>query len=528
MLVTLNEILPQAREQHYAVGAFDCTEDVMIRTMLDTAEQEQAPIILMALEHDLKGRGIRYIAGLVHAVADSYSIPIVLHLDHAENVDIIKKAIEHGFTSVMFDGSQLPVEQNIAISRQVVELAHPHGVTVEAELGIVAGKDIYGEDYPDQGRSQLTEPRDVVDFVKKTGVDALAVSIGTSHGIYVAKPTLDIERLKAIEAVSQVPLVLHGGSGTPEDQVQQAIRYGITKLNVYSDSRIAMFRGMKQSVTIEKREDPLPDIMFRPIRNSLSQLIADRIRLFSSNNKASTKLLQPALASRGKFSGIKPAELAQYIDHTLLKPEATRPAYDQLCQEAKRYHFKSVCVNSGWVPYVVRQLQGTGVTVCAVIGFPLGAMDSQAKAFEARCAIGSGAKELDMVMNIDALKSRQLKMVEADMRAVRRAAGDKIVLKVIIETALLTDEEKVLACEIAKKAGADFVKTCTGFAGGGATVADIALMRKIVGPNMGVKASGGVRDYDKAVAMLNSGANRIGAVAGVAIVTGVRASSPGY
>jgi ketose-bisphosphate aldolase len=287
MLVTLNEVLPQARAQHYAVGAFDCIEDVMIRAILDTAEQEKAPIILMALENDLQGRGMRYISGLVHAVADAYRIPIVLHLDHAENLDIIRKAIDHGFTSVMFDGSQLPFQENIDRSREVVEIAHQHGVAVEAELGFVAGKDIFGADYPGAGKSLLTEPGEVVEFVAKTGVDALAVSIGTSHGVYTAKPNLDIERLQAIEAVSTVPLVMHGGSGTPEDQVQNAIRHGITKLNVYADSRVAMFQGLKRSAENQTRPDPLPDVLFRPIREALSELVAGRIRIFFADNRVS-------------------------------------------------------------------------------------------------------------------------------------------------------------------------------------------------------------------------------------------------
>jgi ketose-bisphosphate aldolase len=287
MLVTLNEVLPQARARHYAVPAFDCMEDVMIRTILETAEQERSPIILMALEHDLQGRGMRYISGLVHAVADAYQIPIVLHLDHAENLDIIRKAIDQGFTSVMFDGSQLAFQENIDRSREVAEIAHRQGVAVEAELGFVAGKDIYGTDYPGAGKSLLTEPSEVVEFVAKTGVDALAVSIGSAHGVYAAKPNLDIERLKAIEAVSSVPLVMHGGSGTPEDQVQNAIRHGITKLNVYADSRVAMFQGLKRSAETQTRADPLPDIMFHPIREALSLLVAERIRMFLAANRAS-------------------------------------------------------------------------------------------------------------------------------------------------------------------------------------------------------------------------------------------------
>jgi deoxyribose-phosphate aldolase len=261
----------------------------------------------------------------------------------------------------------------------------------------------------------------------------------------------------------------------------------------------------------------------------------DQNELISKITSEVMKRLQAELEKRsiqpgttgggGKFSGADPASLAKYIDHTLLRPEATLPQFDKLCDEAKQYKFKSVCVNSCRVSYVVKKLQGTGILVCSVIGFPLGAMDSRAKAFEARRALEEGAKELDMVINIGALKSGDLKVVEEDIRAVRRATRGTTVLKVIIETALLTQEEKVLACELSKKAEANFVKTCTGFGGGGATVEDIALMKRVVGPQMEVKASGGIRDYDKAVALLNAGATRIGAVASVAIVTGQKGQS---
>lgn len=236
--------------------------------------------------------------------------------------------------------------------------------------------------------------------------------------------------------------------------------------------------------------------------------------------------VQPGTAEgSGNIARLAPSELAQYIDHTLLHPDAPLEAFDKLCDEAKQYHFKSVCVNSSRVPYVTRKLQGTDVLVCSVVGFPLGAMDSQSKAFETRRAIAEGAKEIDMVMNVGALKSGDLELVEKDIRAVRLATRSTTVLKVILETSLLTNEEKVLACEIAKKAGADFVKTSTGFAGGGATVEDVALMRRTVGPEMGVKASGGVRDYATAVAMINAGATRIGASSSVAIVTGTSGQS---
>jgi len=212
--------------------------------------------------------------------------------------------------------------------------------------------------------------------------------------------------------------------------------------------------------------------------------------------------------------------MAQYIDHTLLKPEATPPAFDQLCEETITYGFKTVCVNSGWVAYVVNKLKGSRIAVCSVVGFPLGAMHSLGKAFEARQAVEDGAQELDMVLNIGAMKAGDLKAVEADILGVRREAKHPVLLKVIIETCLLTEAEKVKACEIAQKAGADFVKTSTGFSEGGATLEDVALMRKTVGPEMGVKASGGIKDYETAAAMIAAGATRIGAGAGVAIVSG--------
>jgi deoxyribose-phosphate aldolase len=214
------------------------------------------------------------------------------------------------------------------------------------------------------------------------------------------------------------------------------------------------------------------------------------------------------------------SELAGYIDHTLLKPEAVASQFDQLCNEAIQYKFKSVCVNSSWVPFVAKRLRGTGVKICSVIGFPLGEMDTRSKAFEARSAIGNGADELDMVINVGALKSGNVKLVEEDIRAIKRACRSNTILKVILETGLLNDEEKILACEIAKKADADFVKTSTGFSGSGATVHDITLMRRIVGPSMGVKASGGIKTFDQAVGLINAGANRLGCGASVAVVTG--------
>ena len=222
-----------------------------------------------------------------------------------------------------------------------------------------------------------------------------------------------------------------------------------------------------------------------------------------------------------------PADAASIIDHTLLKPEATQDQFDKLCEEAVRYNFWSVCVNTNWVSYCAKKLRGTGVKVCSVVGFPLGAMDARSMAFETRRAIEDGASEIDMVLNIGALKSGDHKKVEEGIRAVRRATRGNTILKVILETGLLDASEKVVACQLCKKANADFVKTSTGFAKGGATVEDIALMRRTVGPEMGVKASGGVRTFADVQAMVNAGATRVGASSSVAIVTG-GAGTSGY
>jgi deoxyribose-phosphate aldolase len=214
-------------------------------------------------------------------------------------------------------------------------------------------------------------------------------------------------------------------------------------------------------------------------------------------------------------------DLAKTIDHTLLKPDATQDQIAQLCYEARKYGFASVCVNPTWVELCAQLLKGSPVKVCTVIGFPLGATAPEVKAFETQTAIRQGASEIDMVINIGALKARDLELVAKDIRGVVATAhAQAAIVKVIIEAVLLTDEEKTIACLLSKEAGADFVKTSTGFASGGATVHDVELMRKTVGPEMGVKAAGGVRTYEDAENMIKAGATRIGASAGVKIIQG--------
>jgi deoxyribose-phosphate aldolase len=246
-----------------------------------------------------------------------------------------------------------------------------------------------------------------------------------------------------------------------------------------------------------------------PTTTTLARLIGEAMQSWSEQKAAST----PAPAH------LTPAGLAALIDHTLLKPDASEAQVRRLCQEALHYHFASVCVNAGWVPRCAELLTGSEVKVCSVAGFPLGATLSEVKAFEAATAIRAGAHEVDMVLAIGRLKGGDYAAVYEDVEAVAIAAHEAgALLKVILETALLSDEEKVAGAVLAKTAGADFVKTSTGFGGGGATVADVRLLRQVVGPDLGVKASGGVRSAATALELVAAGATRIGASASVPII----------
>ncbi|WLH66166.1 deoxyribose-phosphate aldolase [Pseudomonas sp. FP2309] len=227
------------------------------------------------------------------------------------------------------------------------------------------------------------------------------------------------------------------------------------------------------------------------------------------------------------MNSLPPAALAKYIDHTLLAPDASRDQVRTLCEEAREHGFYSVCLNSAQVPYAASCLTGNSVVICAVVGFPLGAGLSDTKAFEARQAIAAGAGEIDMVLNIGWLKDGLLDAVRDDIAQVHAACG-AVPLKVILETCLLDDTQKVQACEICRDLGVAFVKTSTGFSRSGATVEDVALMRRTVGAGVGVKASGGVRDYPTAVKMIEAGATRLGSSSGIAIVSGTMTAASGY
>ncbi len=249
--------------------------------------------------------------------------------------------------------------------------------------------------------------------------------------------------------------------------------------------------------------------------NPMSHMSADQLRASGADR---VSVCNP---------GAECSSVAGMIDHTLLKANATQEEVGKLCSEAAKYKFASVCVNPAYVNLAANLLKGSGVKVCTVIGFPLGSTTPTVKALEARDAIANGAEEIDMVINVGALKSGNDVLVFDDIKAVREATRGHV-LKVIIETAYLTDDEKVRACAMSKQAQADFVKTSTGFGPGGATAADVALMRKVVGSEMGVKASGGIRNTEDAQAMIKAGASRLGTSASIGIVTGLKGASSGY
>jgi fructose-bisphosphate aldolase class II len=283
MLVTLKEALADARAKKYCVPAFDCIEDVMVRTILETCQANRSPVIMMCLPgDDIDGNGWAYVPALIKAAAEFHDVPVVLHLDHATNMDDIQRAIDHKFTSVMFDGSALPFDKNVAVTKSVVDLAHPKGISVEAELGHVGGADVQETV---RTENVLTEPDEVRKFVADTDVDALAVSIGTSHGVYQSLPDLNIDCLKALNQVSSVPLVLHGGSGTPDDQIQESVKYGICKLNIYADCRIAMTKGIHASSKMQTRIDAPLQQLFGPMKEELAKVVEEKIVLLNSNNQ---------------------------------------------------------------------------------------------------------------------------------------------------------------------------------------------------------------------------------------------------
>ena len=288
MLVTVKEMLADAKEKHYAIPAFDVSNYEMMRAVLEVCEEERSPALLMGLGVDLGGRGLPLITSMVKSASDFYNVPVCFQLDHATDFDFIKAAIGAGFSSVMYDGSTLPFAENAEKTAEVVRYAHANGVTVEAELGHVGNAMVGNENDSvanEDPETTLTLPEEVVRFVDITDVDALAVAIGTSHGVYRKTPTLRIDRIDEIVAVCDRPLVLHGGSGTPDEQMQAAIAHGITKINIYSDVVGAMNSGLREKLNTITNPSTWPVFVFEEARARMREVVREKIRVFGSADR---------------------------------------------------------------------------------------------------------------------------------------------------------------------------------------------------------------------------------------------------
>ena len=288
MLCTMKEMLADAKAKKYAIPAFDVSNYEMLRAILEVCEEEKSPALLMGLGVDLQGRNMQLLTAMVQSVSKYFNIPVCFHLDHATDFNFIKQAIDNGFSSVMYDGSVLPFNENALKTSEVVKYAHQKGVTVEAELGHVGNASVgsiseTGTDV-DPGES-LTVPEEVSKFIDITDVDALAVAIGTAHGVYKKTPELRIDRLDEITAVCDRPLVLHGGSGTPDEQMKNAIAHGITKINIYSDVLYALNQGLKNTLNNISNPSTWPFIVYEDAMKLMKEVVREKIRTFGSNNR---------------------------------------------------------------------------------------------------------------------------------------------------------------------------------------------------------------------------------------------------
>ncbi len=287
MLVSMKDMLEDARKNHYALPAFDVSNYEMMKAVLEACEEERSPALLMGLGVDLVGKGLPLMTSMVREASNHFNVPVCFHLDHATDFDAIKAACDAGFSSVMFDGSVLPFSENAAKTAEVVNYAHAKGISVEAELGhvgdaMVGGKENAAAKDDENPEDTLTVPEEVVEFVERTDVDALAIAIGTSHGVYRKTPSLRIDLLDKITAVCDRPLVLHGGSGTPDDQMKMAIEHGITKINIYSDVVGAMNAGLKAKLDTMTNPSTWPFIIFEDARAMMKEVVKNKLRTFGS------------------------------------------------------------------------------------------------------------------------------------------------------------------------------------------------------------------------------------------------------
>lgn len=288
--VNLKEMLADAREKKYAIPAFDVCNSDMIRAIVEVCEEEKSPAILMCLKPDLEGNGLKLLAASAKAMAEQVSVPVCLHLDHSTSLEDIKRAIDAGFSSVMYDGSTLPFEKNAANTKEVTDYAHSRGVTVEAELGhvcdAVAGSGSSIKDAVEENpEDSLTDVDEVAKFIEITQVDALAVAVGTAHGVYKSTPVLRFDRLAEINKVSNSPLVLHGGSGTPDPDVQKAISLGITKINVFSEVLYGMNTGLRDKLNSIENMSMWSVFVYEDAVKNMKEVVRNKIRVFGSNNR---------------------------------------------------------------------------------------------------------------------------------------------------------------------------------------------------------------------------------------------------
>lgn len=282
-LVSLNEVLGKALREGYAVGAFNCNNMEIVQAIARAAEEEKSPVIIQASQGAIRYAGLQYIISLVNLAAAEVSVPVVLHLDHGTSFEQVIQCIRYGFSSVMIDGSQYPLEENIMLTRKVVEIAHAVGVTVEGELGRIGGTedDISVSD----AEAFFTDPEEAKRFAEETGVDALAISIGTAHGRYKGEPRLDFERLKKIREITPCPIVLHGSSGVPDESIRKAIGLGVQKINIDTNIREAFVGAIREYLPDHPHEID-PRNVLKPAREATTAIIREKIRLFGSSNKA--------------------------------------------------------------------------------------------------------------------------------------------------------------------------------------------------------------------------------------------------
>ena len=290
MLVSMKEMLEDARARKYAIPAFDASNYEMIKCIAEVCEEEKSPALFMCLQADLDNRGMGFITSMIKEVERGYKIPVCMHLDHSEKMEHIKAAIDAGFTSVMYDGSKLPFEENMKNTKEVTDYAHKLGISVEAELGhvcdAISGVNADAETAETENPyDSLTDPNEVIEFVAKTNVDALAVAVGTAHGVYRSTPVLAYDRLEEINKISKACLVLHGGSGTPDESIKKAIELGITKINIYSEVLNGLHTGLKDKLESISNMSMWPIFTYETAKENMKEVIRNKIRVFGSNNK---------------------------------------------------------------------------------------------------------------------------------------------------------------------------------------------------------------------------------------------------